>query len=186
MEIVIVAALDEGSVIGEGGGLPWHLPADLRHFKRVTRGKPVVMGRRTFESLEEPLGERLNVVMSRSAGEIEGCVVARDLEEALEAGRRAGAEELMIMGGAGIYELFLPLTDRMILTVVHDLHEGDTYFPDFESDDWEIESLEYREADEKNESAMSFVELRAATRDPREVRRREGPGMLPEVLRRER
>jgi dihydrofolate reductase len=184
VEIVIVAALDEGSVIGKGGALPWRLPADLKHFQRTTRGKPIVMGRKTFETLDEPLGDRLNVVMSRTEGVIRGCVVARNAEEAIEAGRAAGAHELMIIGGATIYERFLPITDRMILTVVHDEFEGDTYFPDFDGDQWEVCASERRESDERNPSAMTFVELRAVVDGPREVTPRQTPGELPEILRR--
>ena len=183
MEIVIVAALDEGSVIGRDDGMPWHLPADLKFFMSKTMGKPMVMGRRTHETLDQPLRGRINIVMSRGGEVPEGWVLAGSLEEALELGRQADAQELMVMGGAQIYELFLPITDRMILTVVHDRYEGDTFFPWFESEDWELVNAAGRAADAENASAMTFVDLKAATAGPRRVRRREEPGDLPEILR---
>lgn len=124
-----------GHVIGRAGLLPWRLPADLKRFKKLTLGKPVLMGRRTFASLRKPLPGRTNIVLTRDpAFAAEGVLVVHDVEQALAAAERvAGPDgELMVIGGAEVYQLFLPRADRLYLTEVQGVFPGDTYFPTFD------------------------------------------------------
>jgi len=133
MRVTLIAAMSSDGVIGAGGGLPWHLPDDFRQFKRRTRGKPVIMGRKTWESLpRRPLPGRHNVVITRQAAyEAPGATVVRSLEAALEAAGEA--PEVMVLGGAQIYAAALPRADRMVLTHVDAEVPGDTRFPEV---DW--------------------------------------------------
>ena len=184
LEIVVVAALDEQRVIGRGGELPWRLPADLRHFKQVTMGHPIIMGRKTYESIGRSLPGRRNIILSRREGyDAPGCIVASSLEVALEQAAETGTEQAMIIGGAGIFCETLPRARWLVLTVVHDTYEGDTYFPCFDSDQWEMVECRFHDVDEKNESAMSFVRLRATVDEPRHVEPATEAGPLPEILR---
>lgn len=156
MLVSIIAAMDRNRLIGNKNQLPWHLPADLAHFKRVTMGKPVIMGRKTFESIGRPLPGRANIVLTGSADFCaEGVLVASTPEQALE--HAAGAEEAMVIGGSMIYQLFLPRADRLYLTYVEASHEGDAWFPDFELEEWRVIASEEHAADEKNPCAYSFV-----------------------------
>jgi len=171
MHISMIVAMSPKRVIGSGGEIPWHLPADLRHFKKETLGKPVIMGRKTFqsiiESLGRPLPERHNIVMSASSDGMDyalrnGCDdIATSLSEALwiakEAAESMGVDEVMVIGGGKVYELFLPQADRLYITYVFGPFEGDTHFPDFDLDEWVETSREYRAADEKNGYAIEFV-----------------------------
>lgn len=132
---LIVAAADNG-VIGHEGQLPWHLPPDLKHFKALTLGKPVIMGRKTFESIGKALPGRQNIVLSRDPGYgAPGVRVVRDLESALWAA--ADVEEIMVIGGAVIFAQALPMADRIYWTEVHADVAGDTVFPPFDRDDWQ-------------------------------------------------
>ena len=141
MLISIVAALDEDGLIGAGGRLPWRLHGDLPRFRRLTMGKPVLMGRRTFESIGRPLDGRVNIVLSRRAGfEASGCRTVASFEDALAAVR--GTEELMVIGGAGVYALALPRAERLFLTRVQGRFEGDVYFPPWDESEWDEESRE--------------------------------------------
>lgn len=141
MLISIVAALDEGGLIGSGGRLPWRLRGDLRRFRRLTMGKPVLMGRRTFESIGRPLEGRLNIVLSRRPGyEAAGARSAASLEAALAT--VAGVEELMVIGGAGVYALALPRAQRLYLTRVRGRFEGEVYFPPWDESEWQEEGRE--------------------------------------------
>lgn len=155
----LIAAVAENGVIGDEGGIPWEYPEDLRRFKRLTTGHPVVLGRRTYEGIEArlggPLPDRRNVVLSRSDPEIPAEVlVAESVEEAVELAEAAAEEmavsEVYVAGGATIYEAFLPLADRMELTEIHESHEGDTRFPPWDSDDW-------REVERDDREDFSFV-----------------------------
>jgi dihydrofolate reductase len=128
MIISLIAAMSEERVIGWEGKLPWHIPADLARFKSVTMGHPVVMGRKTFESIGKPLPGRRNIVLSRTVQQIEGCQVARSLPEAISAA--GGDEEIFICGGAEIFRQALPFCQRIYLTIVHQNYRGDTYFPE--------------------------------------------------------
>ena len=141
-------------VMGRGNKLPWHLPADLQHFKRLTLGKPIVMGRKTWESIGRPLPGRQNIVVSRQPGlQCEGAEVVTSAEAAVAAA--AGAGEIMIIGGSEIYALFLPLADRIYLTRVHADVEGDAVFPAL-GDAWRLISDERHAADDNNDHDMSF------------------------------
>ncbi len=130
MIVSLIVARATNGVIGQGGGLPWHLPADLRHFKALTMGKPIVMGRRTFVSIGRPLPGRHNIVLTRGSWTADGVTVAGDLDAALAA---AGGvdEEVMIIGGAAVYADALPRADRVYLTEVHAEPAGDTLLPPF-------------------------------------------------------
>lgn len=131
----IVVAVATNGVIGRDGGLPWHLPADLRHFRAITWGHPIVMGRRTHASIGRVLPGRLNIVISRDPGcAADGAIVVRDLDAALAA---AGAvPEVMIVGGAAVYAGALPRCTRLFLTEVHAAVDGDVRFPDFDRSAW--------------------------------------------------
>lgn len=158
MRITIVVAMDESGLIGADNGMPWRLPADLRHFKHTTLGKPVLMGRRTFESIGRPLPERLNLVLTRDAAFVApGCRVVHDVDDALAAA--ADAPELMVIGGAEVYRMFLPCADRIELTRVHDRFQGDTWFPDPVLAGWDEVAREDYPADEGNPHAYSFCVL---------------------------
>lgn len=139
-EIVLIVARADNGVIGRDGALPWHLPADLKRFKAMTMGTPMVMGRRTFESLPGLLPGRRHIVLTRNADwTAEGAEVVRDLAGALGA---AGEPRLSIIGGADIFRLFLPLANRVELTEVHARPEGDTYLPAFDPVHWREVSRE--------------------------------------------
>ncbi|WP_318569477.1 dihydrofolate reductase [Salinigranum marinum] len=142
---VLVAAVAENRVIGRGGEMPWHLPADLRHFKETTTGHPVVMGRRTYDSiaaqLDGPLPERHSVVLSsRDLDLPEGATVVDSVDAARRAAGRAaarmGVDTVYVVGGETVYEQFLPLADGLVLTELHDAYEGDTVFPVYDPGEW--------------------------------------------------
>ena len=144
MLISIVAALDESGLIGAGDRLPWRLRGDMRRFRRLTMGKPLLMGRRTFESIGRPLDGRTNIVLSRRVGyEAPGCRTVTSFEGALAVARAGGAEpELMVIGGAEVYALALPVASRLYLTRVQGRFEGDVYFPPYDELKWVEEERE--------------------------------------------
>ena len=156
MLVSIIAAMDRNRLIGNENQLPWHLPADLAHFKRVTMGKPIIMGRKTYESIGRPLPGRTNIVLTRSSDfNAEGVLTANTLEQALN--HVSAEDEIMIIGGSTIYELTLPRADRLYLTYVEDSFEGDAWFPEFDLEQWHIVASEEHGADEKNSCAYRFV-----------------------------
>ncbi|WIV66647.1 dihydrofolate reductase [Natrialbaceae archaeon AArc-T1-2] len=160
-ELVAIVAVAENGVIGRDGEMPWHIPADLTHFKRQTTGHPVIMGRVTYESILETLGEplpdRTTVVLTRQDLETPDDVrVADDPASALEAAERAArnrhdVDRIFVAGGATVYETFLPAVDRLIVTEVHDSPEGDTHFPAWDRKEWE-------ERDRDERDGFAFVE----------------------------
>lgn len=154
MKLTAIVAAAENGAIGIEGRLPWRLPADLARFKRLTLGKPVIMGRRTWESIGKPLPGRLNVVVG-GMPEPEGCRAARSLDEALALPEVAGADEVAIIGGARLYEEALPRCHELELTRVHGSFEGDAFFP-FDPAGWVLVASEDLPADEKNPYAMTF------------------------------
>lgn len=158
MGISIVVAMDNQGVIGCAGGLPWHLSADLIYFKTITMGKPLIMGRKTHQSIGRPLPGRKNIILThRQDFFVPACKIVHSLESALlEAGN---ADEIMIMGGASIYAQSLPQTDRIYLTEVHADVKGDTYFPEFDKRQWLEVRRETHPGDEKNDCNYSFVVL---------------------------
>ncbi|MCC5864832.1 MAG: type 3 dihydrofolate reductase [Wenzhouxiangella sp.] len=157
-ELTLVAAMARGRVIGAAGGMPWHLPADLAHFKRVTLGHPVVMGRKTFESIGRPLPGRRNIVLSRSASGLPaGLEQFSNLEQALAALEESSS--LMVIGGGEIYRLTLPQATRLVLTFIDAGFDGDTYFPEFSLKDWRLSQMEARPADDSNVHDLIFAEF---------------------------
>lgn len=155
-KITLIAAMANDRVIGINNTLPWDLPADLQHFKAQTMGKPILMGRKTYDSIGRPLPGRHNIVVSRNDDlQIEGCTVVSSVETALEA---AGAvEEVMVMGGASFYEQLLPRANRLVLTLIDLEVEGDAWFPALEANEWKEVSREEHEPDEKNRYPYSFM-----------------------------
>jgi dihydrofolate reductase len=160
--VSLIAAVAENGTIGRAGGLPWHLPDDLRWFKQLTMGHAVVIGRRTYESVGRPLPGRRWIVLSRDPGfRPFGAETAPDLGAALT---RAGAGEIFVAGGAAVYRVALPLADRLYLTVVHTDVAGDTRFPPVDFDDWTLVEERSHPADERHAHAFTFrtYERRAA------------------------
>ncbi len=156
--ITLVAAMARNRVIGRDGQMPWHLPADLRHFKAVTLGHPVIMGRRTFDSIGRALPGRINVVVSRSTPTLpDGVVLAASLNEALRA--CADAARVMVIGGGEIYRQAMALADHLELTLIDAEIEGDTLFPAFELADWNLRRLQSRPADSANVHPLRFISL---------------------------
>lgn len=158
MKISLIVAMDSNGVIGSDNGLPWHLPADLQHFKRTTMGKPILMGRKTWESLGRPLPGRTNIVITHDSGyQAAGCVVVNSIDAALQA---AGEQdEVMVIGGAEFYRQVLPRADTLYLTRIHETFSGDTFFPELNEADWREVERSDQAADEKNPHDYSFIRL---------------------------
>ena len=150
--------MDANRLIGNNNQLPWHLPADFLHFKTVTMGKPIIMGRKTYESIGKPLPGRLNIVLSRNPElHFEGVECVSSFDEAVAL--VPDAEEVMVIGGSTIYEMLLPQVDRLYFTYVDAEFKGDAWFPEFDEQQWlETESMT-RESDEKNKYNCRFVTL---------------------------
>ena len=158
MKRSLVVAVARNGVIGRDNTLPWRLPSDLAHFKRVTMGHPVVMGRRTYESIGRPLPGRKNIVVTRNrAFHAPGCTVVSSLEEAWRAAN--GAEEVSVIGGTTLFEETLPIADTIHLTEVEADVEGDTYFPPLDRSRWEEREVERHPADERNAYPIRILEL---------------------------
>ena len=158
MRISLIVALARNRVIGRDNQLPWRLSADLQHFKRLTMGKPIVMGRKTCESIGKPLPGRTNIVVTRNSSfSAEGCRVVHSIDEALVAA--GGADEVMIMGGENLYSQLLPRADRLYLTEVQAEVSGDAWFPEFDATQWQELERESHRADENNEFDYDFVVL---------------------------
>ena len=156
--ITIIAAMARNRAIGIDGKMPWHLPGELRHFKQVTMGKPIVMGRLTWRSIGRALPGRQNIVVSRDpAFGAPGCEVARSLEEAIALAR---GEEVMVIGGGQLYAAAMPLADRLVLTLVDCAPEADTWFPRWDAADWRETDARDEAADADNPHAYRVVELR--------------------------
>ena len=152
----LIVAMDENRLIGNNNQLPWRLPADLAFFKRTTMGKPIIMGRKTFDSIGRPLPGRRNIVITRDPEfSAEGCDVVYSIEAAL-----AGCshhDELMLIGGATLYEQTLDRVSSMYITQIHHGFSGDTWFPEFDVTQWEIAEKEDFDADQANPFTYSFV-----------------------------
>ena len=159
MRISIIAAVAQNGVIGRGGKLPWHLPDDLRRFKRLTMGHTIVMGRRTWESIGRPLPGRRTIVVSQQPQyrvEAQGVEVAASLDDALRNAKTADDDEVFIVGGAELYRGALPRSDRLYLTRVLATLEGDTYFPEIDWRRWRLDESEMHDADDRNDHRVSF------------------------------
>ncbi len=162
MKLSMIVAVAENGVIGRNNALPWYLPNDLKYFKQTTMGKPVIMGRKTYESIGKPLPGRTNIVITRQADyQPEGVKVVSSVEAARELAESVclidGQEEAMIMGGAEIYALALPHTDRLYLTEVHADVEGDAFFPEYDKSLWQEVAREDFAAEGPNPYNYSFV-----------------------------
>ncbi|WP_295673441.1 dihydrofolate reductase [uncultured Mucilaginibacter sp.] len=157
MNISIVVAISENHVIGKDNKLLWYLPNDLKHFKEITSGHTVIMGRKTYESVGKPLPRRRNIIITRQAISIEGCEVVNSIEAALAL--CADEEEVFIVGGAEIYKQSMHLTDRIYLTIVHKVYDGDSFFPEINKSEWREVSREDHQPDEKNAIPYSFITL---------------------------
>lgn len=158
MKLSIVVAVAANNVIGVDGGLPWHLPEDLRRFRQLTMGKPIVMGRLTHESIGRALPGRRNVILSRQDDFLaDGCDVVASVEEALELLR--DEEEVMIIGGGNIYEQFLPMAQTIYLTRVDADLQGDTFFPELRAEDWELIGRDEYPANDERETGFVIEEL---------------------------
>ncbi len=156
--ISIIAAMAENRAIGMDNKLPWRLPADLRHFKALTVGKPIIMGRKTWESLPGLLPDRPHIVVTANQQyAAEGCTVVHSIEQAIEAA--GDVPEAMIVGGGAFYEQMLPMADRLHLTLVHTEVEGDAFFPEYDPAEWKETSREHCLADEKNPFDYTFITL---------------------------
>lgn len=162
MKLSMIVAVAENGVIGRNNALPWYLPNDLKYFKQTTMGKPVIMGRKTYESIGKPLPGRTNIVITRQSDyQPEGVKVVSSVEAARELAESVclidGQSEAMIMGGAEIYTLSLPHTDRLYLTEVHAAVEGDAFFPDYDKSQWQETGREDFAAEGPNPYDYSFV-----------------------------
>ncbi|MBL0343496.1 MAG: dihydrofolate reductase [Bacteroidetes bacterium] len=156
MKISLIVAFDENNLIGNNNALPWHLPADLKHFKNITFGHHMIMGRKTYDSIGKPLPGRVSIIITRQVNfSIEGCLVVNTLEEALN--KCIGEKEVFVIGGAQIFECTLPLATHLYITQIHHAFTGDTHFPEIATKDWQEISSEYHPADEKNKWPYSFI-----------------------------
>jgi dihydrofolate reductase len=155
LTISIIVAASENNVIGVAGELPWRLSDDLKRFKAITMGKPIVMGRKTWDSIGRPLPGRQNVVITRQAGfAADGCDIVTSKSEVIAV--TAGAAEVMVIGGSQVYELFLPDAQRLYLTRVRAEVQGDAFFPEIDESEWRLVNDESHAADDRNAFAFSF------------------------------
>ncbi|TNE39286.1 MAG: dihydrofolate reductase [Alphaproteobacteria bacterium] len=169
MLLSAMVAVSENNVIGAEGGLPWRLSNDLKWFKKTTMGKPVIMGRKTFESLPKLLSGRANIVITRETNfQAAGAIITHSLDEALEAGKKAartlGVSEIVVIGGAEIYRQSLEKLNRIYLTRVHATVDGDTFFPDLGSAIWKESAREFHQKSEKDMFDHSFIVLNRVAR----------------------
>ena len=157
MIISFIVAASENNVIGRANRLPWCLPTDMKYFKNVTWGMPVVMGRKSFEALGEPLRGRTNIVVTRNKNwKADGVQTVQSIDQAITLSAQTDAKEIFIIGGGEIFEAALPSADRIYLTRVHENFEGDAFFPEIKKEEWQLVSNRDCEADERNPHALSF------------------------------
>lgn len=157
MKISIIVAASQNWVIGKLGKLPWHLAEDLKHFKKTTLHKPIIMGRKTFESIGKPLPQRTNIVISRTLKTLSGCEVYSSLPDAISA--HSATDELMIIGGGEIYKAALPLAHRVYLTEVICDIEGDAFFPPIDANDWQEISRDRFQKSDLNDYPFDIIVL---------------------------
>ncbi|MEC2056615.1 dihydrofolate reductase [Peribacillus psychrosaccharolyticus] len=148
--ISLMLAMDENRVIGKDNQLPWHLPADLQYFKKVTMGHPIVMGRKTYESIGRLLPGRVNIIITRNKSfQVNGAVILHNVAEIKEYADKC-EKEVFVIGGAEIFREILPETDKLYITQIHHTFEGDTYFPQIDSNQWRVTSSVKGKVDELN------------------------------------
>ena len=157
MIISLVVAASENNAIGKNNALLWTLPNDMKFFKNITWGMPVIMGRKTFDSVGKPLPNRRNIVVTRQDIKIQGCEVVKSIDEAIALCE--GEDEVFIGGGAEIYRQAMDKTDRIYLTIVHKMFDADTFFPEIDFKKWVETEHEDHQPDEKNKLAYSFITL---------------------------
>ena len=161
MIISLIAALSKNSVIGKNNDLPWRLPADMKYFMQTTSGHCVLMGRKNYESLPpkfRPLPNRTNLLVTKQKDYIaEGCLIFHAIDEAVEFAKQQGEPELFVIGGAEIYKATLPIADKLYLTEIDAMIDGDTYFPAFDKSKWKETSRTRHAPDEKHKFAFDFV-----------------------------
>ncbi len=151
----IIAAVDQNNAIGYQNRLLCHLPNDLKYFKKITSGHPIIMGRKTYDSLLiKPLPNRTNIVISKSIDSLSGCIVVKSIDEAI--GKCPSDEECFVAGGAQVYEQMIALVQKLYITRIHHAFKADTYFPEILPDQWQLFSSESHESDEKHPYAYSF------------------------------
>ena len=160
--LILVAAVGENGVIGRNGALPWRLKSDMQHFRKLTTGRPVVMGRKTFESIGKPLKDRTNIVISRAPGyAAPGIIVVPSMAAALAAARadahRRSADAIAVIGGAGIFRDTMPIADRLEITIVHASPEGDTFFPPIDAKAWQETARLRHPAAPQDDADVSFI-----------------------------
>jgi dihydrofolate reductase len=157
MTLSLLLAAAENNVIGKDNKLPWHLPNDLKYFKNLTWGMPVIMGRKTYESFGKPLRGRRNIVITRNKDwKAEGVEVVNSMEEAIELAKESAVKEIFIIGGGEIFKSSLPKADRIYLTRIYHSFDGDAFFPEIDKSKWQLTKERRCEADEKNAYAHSF------------------------------
>ena len=157
MIVTIVVAIADNYAIGKNNQLLWHMPADLKHFKQITTGHTVIMGRKTYDSVGKPLRNRRNIIITRQDITIEGCEVVKSIDDALALS--ANEEEVFIVGGAEIYKIAMDKTDRIYLTIIHHSFDADTFFPEIDCMKWKETAREDHQPDEKNKFPYSFITL---------------------------
>jgi len=163
MIIALISAMSRNRVIGINNALPWRLPADLKHFKQITLGKPVLMGRKTYESIGKPLPGRTNIIIGRDSDyQVPGCIVAHSIDAALAAA--AGNDEVMVIGGAALYEQMLPRADRLYLTLIDEDFKGDAWFPEINRAQWQEQERVDHAPDAANPYHYSFLMLQRMSR----------------------
>lgn len=160
MILSIIAALDQGRGLGFENQIPWHLPADLSRFKKLTMGHHLILGRKTYQSIGKPLPGRKMIVLSKNPDyDLEGVQVVNTFQQALQIAREAGEIESFVIGGAEIYKIALPVTDRMYLTYVHTVSQADVFFPEFEDENWLKICEQEFQADHENPIGSTYTHL---------------------------
>ncbi|MGK0270631.1 MAG: dihydrofolate reductase [Cocleimonas sp.] len=166
MKLAMIVAMAKNNVIGLNNDMPWHLPADLQWFKKTTLGSPIIMGRKTYESIGRPLPGRLNIILSRDTElEIDGCTVVNTLKDAIKIAEEANnasdktRDEVFITGGAHLYNKFLADADTLYITQIDAELEGDTFFPDYTKYNWQEKQRIEHAADEQNSYPLTFLQL---------------------------
>jgi dihydrofolate reductase len=158
MKLAIIVAIGENNVIGKDNSLLWKLSSDMKLFRNLTIGHPIIMGRKTYESIGKPLPGRLNIVITKQKLSVEGIVIANSLEKAIKLAQETNDPEAFVIGGGEIYKLALPLVDKLYVTEVKGNFEGDTFFPKIDLNIWKPSQRLYSEKDEKNDYDFEFVE----------------------------
>ncbi len=157
MILSAIVAISNNNVIGKDNELPWYLPADLKYFKKITINHPVIMGRKSYEAIGQPLPKRTNIVLTQDPYYLSSNIlIAHSIEEALALAYDLESDEVFVIGGAMIFEICLPLLDRLYITEIHADFDGDTFFPDWNREEWNLISEEHHSSDKKNEFDYSF------------------------------